>query len=99
MYRAVTWKAIDQGLDLQKSEQLANLVRQVDLHLDGDQITLDGRDISQLIRTPEITQSIRFVADNIEVRSQLSALQRRLAEGVDLVTGGKRSRDGCFSGR
>ena len=89
MYRAVTWKALHRGVDLHDADALADLVSDLELRIDGDVVSVDGQDVSHLIRTPEITAAIRFIADNLQVRQHLSALQRRLAAGVDMVTEGR----------
>lgn len=89
MYRAITWKALEDGIDLEDAQAIGRLVQQVDLQLDGDIIRLNGREIDRLIRTPRVTKAIRYVADNVEVRRFLSQLQRQLSQGGDLVTEGR----------
>jgi cytidylate kinase/pantoate ligase/cytidylate kinase len=89
MYRAVTWAAITRGISLLDGKQLGQLVRDLQLRMTDDQVLLDDHDVSLVIRAPEVTESVRFVADNLQVRSHLSVLQRRLADGVDMVTEGR----------
>lgn len=89
MYRAVTWAAMERGISLEDGERLGQLVRDLRLRMTDDHVLLDERDVSLAIRAPEVTESVRFVADNLQVRSHLSVLQRRLAEGVDIVTEGR----------
>lgn len=50
---------------------------------------LDGRDVSGEIRTAEVTSVIHHVADNSDVRSRLVELQRRAAQGNDIVSEGR----------
>jgi cytidylate kinase/pantoate ligase/cytidylate kinase len=61
----------------------------VDIRLEADHVWVDGRDVSQEIRQPEITSVIHYVADNPQVRSHLVELQRQAAAGKDMVTEGR----------
>ena len=50
---------------------------------------MNGEDVSEQIRRPSVTQSIRPIADNALVRQALVATQRRWTEGRDVVTEGR----------
>lgn len=89
MYRAVTYAALEQGVDLTDSAALAEVAEQVAIQLDGDRVLIDGQDVTRDIRTLEITTATRYAADCPKVRSRLVELQRRLADGVDVVTEGR----------
>ncbi|MCA9150667.1 MAG: (d)CMP kinase [Planctomycetales bacterium] len=89
MYRAVTLAALQRQVPLDDSYALAELVRSLKLRLTDDEIWLDDTNISDLIRTPEVTRNIKHIADNLQVRAQLSALQRNIAEGGCIVTEGR----------
>ncbi|MCA9170954.1 MAG: (d)CMP kinase [Planctomycetales bacterium] len=89
MYRAVTLAALQRQVPLDDSNALAELVRSLKLTLTDDEIWLDDTNISDLIRTPEVTRNIKHIADNLQVRAQLSALQRNIAEGGCIVTEGR----------
>lgn len=89
MYRAITLAAIRAGLDLDDIHDLVALAGDVELVWAGDRILLDGDDVSDLIRTPEVTAKIRFIADPPEIRHMLTRQQRRLARGRDIVTEGR----------
>ena len=52
-------------------------------------VTVDGRDVSTEIRTERITQATRPVADASPVRDAMKRVQRRMAEGIDVVTEGR----------
>ncbi len=89
MYRAIAYAALEQGLDLTDADQLARLVKSSRLELRDHAVLLDGQDVTHAIRSPEVTQAVRHVADNLQVRAHLSVLQRRLAVGGDIVTEGR----------
>lgn len=89
MYRAVTLAAIERGIDLADSDALVQVAEEVEISLDEDRVLLDGRDVTRAIRTLEITSATKFAADCPRVRARLVDQQRRVAEGVDVVTEGR----------
>lgn len=89
MYRAVTLAAIESGVDLEDSEALAAVAERIVIELENDRVLLDGRDVTKEIRTLEITSATRHAADCPKVRSRLVDQQRRLADGVNVVTEGR----------
>jgi cytidylate kinase len=89
MYRAVALAGLRRGVDWQRPEELARLARQLRIEVVGDRILLDGEDVTETVRSAEVTAVTRFAADNLEVRRQLVGLQRSLAAGKDIVTEGR----------
>jgi cytidylate kinase/pantoate ligase/cytidylate kinase len=89
MYRAATLAAIRAQIDFEDPDKLVECVRDADLAWRDRSICLNGEDVSELIRTPEVTRSIRYLADVPSVRAQLSRLQREIASGRDIVTEGR----------
>jgi CMP/dCMP kinase len=89
MYRAVTLAALRAGVDLRNDAALAALVQTLEVKIRAGQVYLGAEDITESIRTALVTQSSRFVADSPSVRRRLSAWQREIAEGEDVVTEGR----------
>lgn len=89
LYRAATLSALRAEVDLADAEALAEYVGTLDLVWKDHSILLDGEDVSEEIRTPEVTKSIRYLADVPAVRKRLSQLQREIANGRDIVTEGR----------
>jgi cytidylate kinase len=90
MYRAVTLAALRRGVAWDDVASLARVAEEVVIELDGDQVLLDGEDVSQEIRWPAVTSAIAGVADNVQVRQRLVEQQRRIAEGKEnIVTEGR----------
>jgi cytidylate kinase len=89
MYRAVAWAAQQRQLDWNDSDALELLTRKLDIRVTEDQVLLDGRDVTKIIRTMEVTGVIHHVADNPNVRCQLVELQRQVAANGDFVTEGR----------
>lgn len=89
MYRAVALAGLRRGLDWDLPDDLARLARTLDLQAVGDRILLDGEDVTEMVRTSEVTAVTRYAADNPEVRAHLVRLQRALAGEDDVVTEGR----------
>lgn len=89
LYRAVTLGAMRRAIDLTDADRLIQFASHVDLRWQDFHIHLDGEDITDQIRTPAVTDAIRYLADIPAVRVQLSQLQRKIAEGRDIVTEGR----------
>ena len=89
LYRAVTLGAIRESIDFDDTESLVQFADGVDLRWQDLRIYLNGDDVTDEIRTPTVTDAIRYFADIPEVRARLSSLQRQIAAGRDIVTEGR----------
>ncbi|MBI4566751.1 MAG: (d)CMP kinase [Planctomycetes bacterium] len=89
MYRACTWKALEEGVDVRDPAALVDMIRRSRLELDGDRIRIDGRDITEAVRSERITRAAAFLADPPEVRTELVRRQRDFGQAGGLVTEGR----------
>ena len=94
MYRAVTLAALEADADLGDGELLGRLAANAQIRLherdhDNVQVLLDGRDVSEEIRTPAVTGSSSRVAAHREVREALLVRQRALIADGDWVVEGR----------
>ena len=89
MYRAVTLEALDRGIPLDDAERMAALAEAVRIEFRAGRVLVDDRDVSTEIRTERITAATRPVADAPPVREAMKRIQRRMAEGLDIVTEGR----------
>ena len=89
MYRAVTLAALRAGLDLRDQDALARLMDALRLDMPPGRVLLDGQDVSDQIRTHEVTQASGLIADSPVVRRRLGAMQRAIAAGRRMVCEGR----------
>ena len=89
MYRTVALVALERGIPLDDAAALAELAASLAIDFRAGRVLLGDRDVSAEIRTERITQATRPVADAPPVRAAMKELQRRLAEGRDVVTEGR----------
>jgi cytidylate kinase len=84
MYRAAALAVIESGVTTTDSERVAEVVERADINLEGDpdslQVRLNGRDVSQEIRTEEVSHSASVISTIPEVRRSLVNRQRELGE-------------------
>lgn len=92
MYRAVTWAALQQGLDLHDSAAVANLARTGQIEFapgNPQKVFWNGEEITQAIRTPAVAANVSTVAAIPAVRTELVAWQRQLAARGGIVMDGR----------
>jgi len=89
MYRAVAWRALQLGADLDDEEAVVRVAQTAAIDVDGSRVVIDGTDVSAAIRTPEIDRATTRVARLPRVRAELVARQRALAEQGPLVMEGR----------
>ena len=89
MYRCATLATLRSGLEHAGDQAIADLVRGLEIQFVGAEVRLDGEDVTQAIRQPEVSSKIGRVADNLLVRRHLSGLQREWAENRRVVTEGR----------
>lgn len=88
MYRAVTWAAIERGVDLQDGDAVGKLAEELEmdilppsdviLHGRNSMVLVDGKEVTAEIRRPEVDQRVSVVSAHARVRTALSLHQKRV---------------------
>lgn len=89
MYRALVFAALQRKIDFADSEALVKNSHGVNLRMDSEKVLVDGVDVSNEIRLPEIAKYIRYVADNESIREHLVSMQRQIAAHENFVCEGR----------
>lgn len=93
MYRAVTLQALRNGIESTDELAMRQLLENMQLSfewIDGVQhLFIDGEDVSDIIRTKEVTQAVSQVAAEAYVRQHLVALQQEMARSQSVVMDGR----------
>lgn len=90
IYRCVAFQATRRGIPLDDPAALGALARDLDLRFDESaRVFLAGEDVSQAIRTPEMSQGASTVSAHPPVRDALLELQRRIASAGRCVVEGR----------
>lgn len=89
MYRAVALVCLERAVNCDDASAVAAVPPTLSLVFRNNRLLLDGRDVSDAIRTASVTEAASRVASNPQVREHLVELQRRAADNVNLVTEGR----------
>ncbi len=94
MYRAITWKAILEGIDFEQPLKVANLAAKTLLSVEkgpegSNLIYVDGVNVTREIRTPVVNQNVSLVARIPEVRRIMVAQQQKIAQDSSVVMDGR----------
>jgi cytidylate kinase len=90
MYRALTWLAMQEGIDLSNGDRLGALARENRVELDeAGRVSIAGSEVTSAIRQSRIDRMVPVVARHPEVREVMRERQRELAELGDAVIEGR----------
>lgn len=93
MYRSIAYALINKGIDPEDADAVKNHLDEVDIEVKYikrvQHMYLDGKDISKLIRTNEISMGASNVSKIPEVRLKLIEMQQEIARNYDIVMDGR----------
>ena len=93
MYRALGLAALEAGLDPGDEEKIVELCRKLKVSVtygaDGQHTFVEGRDVTGMIRTPEVSMAASTVSRYAEVRKEMVRIQQRLAAETDMLVDGR----------
>lgn len=93
MYRAITYKAIQLNIDLQDGENLTNLLNETSIELKpsskGQLVFLDNQEVTEEIRSKEVTASVSAVAAHANLREEMVERQVEMGKNGSIVMDGR----------
>jgi cytidylate kinase len=93
MYRALALKAIEWDVSFDDEPALVKMAHNSRIHLEpsvgGNRVLLDGRDVSQRIREPDVTDAASRVSVHPEVRHWMVARQQEMGAGGGVIMEGR----------
>ena len=95
MYRALTWKVLEQGVNPEDESSISQVASTLDIRLaacrdhPGTRVWVDGKEISSLIRTPQVNRWVSQVSSIPGVRKALVEKQREIARKTSVVAEGR----------
>lgn len=89
MYRAVAYKMLKNNTQLSDEESIVELAKNSKIEFIDGKTYLDGIDISSEIRSMEVTKIVSPVSSIVKLREILVDLQRKMAEGSDVIMEGR----------
>ncbi|RHW41232.1 (d)CMP kinase [Neobacillus notoginsengisoli] len=93
MYRALTYKALEMGADIEQERELMDILLSSKIELfpseKGQLVVLDEKDVTNAIRTANVTNSVSIVAKHRKVREEMVKRQQKLALSGGVVMDGR----------
>jgi len=89
-YRCVTLKMLENGIDISEEDKIIDIAKSIDIIFDEKGRTfLDGIDVSDKIRSKEVTKLVSPVSSIIKLRDIMVDIQRNMAKNRDVIMEGR----------
>ena len=95
MYRAVTARAIEEGMDMEDEDAVTGLAESIGIRIEGDRgpdsqrVLVDGQDVTDKVRTQTVDRNVSAVSSYEGVRDAMVAQQREMASEGGVVMVGR----------
>lgn len=89
MYRAVTLKALEKGVEPSNIDDLCKLINKLEMRFENDELYLNNENINDKITTPYISNNVSAYASVREVRLKLVELMREMSKKYDVIMDGR----------
>ncbi|MBR3116849.1 MAG: (d)CMP kinase [Bacilli bacterium] len=90
MYRCVALKTIRENIDPSEEDKIVDLLKNMDIKLDSDwHVFMDGEDVSEAIRSTEVTNKVYKVSPIADLREVMRQKQREFAKNNNIVMEGR----------
>jgi pantoate ligase / CMP/dCMP kinase len=93
MYRAVTWLTLQSGIAIDDEAAIAELVSRCEIEISGDpaavSVRINGQDVTQAIRSLEVTSQVSAIAAQLFVRQELVRRQQAYGRKGGIVMDGR----------
>lgn len=89
-YRCIALKMIQNGVKLEDKDEIEKIASNIDIAFTKDaRVYLDGNDVTDEIRSKDVTSIVSQVSSNVKVREYMVELQRKMAGDNDVVMEGR----------
>ena len=92
-YRCVTLEVINRGYSIKEEDKIVNLLKNIKIEFKNDneeeKVFLNGKDVTNEIRTKEVNEMVSQVSHIPEVRKNMADFQRKIAEGKNVIMEGR----------
>ncbi len=92
-YRCVAVSVLDNNLKVEEEDKIAALLDDIKIEFkkedEKDKVFLNDVDVTERIRSKEVSKIVSFVSGITEVRLHMADLQRKMAEGKDVIMEGR----------
>lgn len=89
MYRALTFKVLNLGVDPKNSKEIVKILRDTIIDFKNKNIYLDGVNVNKEIRENNISTNVSYIAAILEVREQMVIMQQNMAKEKNVIMDGR----------
>lgn len=93
MYRALTFKSLQENIDINDEQALTDLLNRTQIELiqknEGQRIMVDKQDVTEEIRSQHVTNQVSYIAKHPQVRVEMVKRQQALATKSGVVMDGR----------
>ena len=89
LFRGLTLACFEAGVDLDDEAAVAALAKRLTIEFRDGRLFINGRDRTEDIRRPDVTENVRRIADMCGVREVIAGWERRMASGKNVVVEGR----------
>ena len=89
-YRCVALKVLRNNINIDEKEKIIDIAKNINIDLLSDgTVLMDNEDVTKEIRTKEVTSIVSPISSIVEVREIMVDIQRKIADGKDVVMEGR----------
>lgn len=89
MYRSIAYLTLKNNINITEEEKIVDMARSSKIDFIDGKTYLNGIDVSEDIRTMEVTRIVSPISSIVKLREILVDLQRKMAEGKDVIMEGR----------
>ena len=89
MYRAIAYQVLENNIEINDEDKIVELAKNSKIEFIDGNTYLNGKDISKEIRSMEVSKIVSPVSGIVKLREILVNLQRKMAEGSDVIMEGR----------
>lgn len=89
MYRAITYKCLKNNIDINKEEEVSKLAKNTEIDFKDNNIYLDGKILTDEIRTMQVSNNVSNVAKIKYVRHLMVDVQRKIGKRSSVILDGR----------
>lgn len=89
MYRALTYKVLEMGIDPKDKESVIRILKETDIDFIKNSIYLDGKNVDREIRLNGVSKNVSYIAEIEEVRRELVKKQQDMSHRKSVIMDGR----------
>ncbi|MFH1422018.1 MAG: (d)CMP kinase [Planctomycetota bacterium] len=89
IYRTITLACMRKKINMESQEEILNVIHQTDIRITESTIYITAENISNEIRTPEVTKNVAYIASSPAARTSIVSLEQKIVKDKNAVVEGR----------